>query len=173
MINTISNHLQASLLEKGLISLQPQSIDITQLVDQAIRNNLIAARLKSITIHANLKRFPTISGDYFRLMEVMDQLIQNAIHYTPEGKEIHLEMYKTNNSIFVAITDQGCGFLPLEKERLFQRFVRLNKRNSSNEDTVGLGLAISKRILELHGGSISAVSPGTGQGATFTIELPL
>jgi signal transduction histidine kinase len=99
--------------------------------------------------------------------------VSNAIKYTPVGGEMELSMSVGADGAVISVRDQGAGLSADDLSRLFGRFQRLSAKPTGGESSTGLGLSIVKRIVELHGGSISAESAGLGRGATFTIRLPV
>jgi signal transduction histidine kinase len=113
-----------------------------------------------------------LSCDPDRLREAIDNLISNAIKYSPVGGNIELNMSLADEDILIRVADEGPGLSEEDVSRLFGRFQRLSARPTGGESSTGLGLSIVKRIIELHGGRVGAQSPGPGRGTTFTIRLP-
>jgi len=110
--------------------------------------------------------------DRDRLREAVDNLVSNAIKYSPRGGQIELSMSVDGDTIAIAVRDEGAGLSREDISRLFGRFQRLSAKPTGGESSTGLGLSIVKRIVELHGGRIDSESPGPGRGSTFTIRLP-
>jgi CheY-like chemotaxis protein len=115
----------------------------------------------------------TVEADASRLQQVVTNLVHNAVKFTPPGGRINVEMRRTGNESWITIFDTGIGiekdFLP----QIFERFAQAEGVSARTESGLGLGLAIAKQIVEMHGGSIAAESAGANQGATFTVRLPL
>jgi signal transduction histidine kinase len=107
------------------------------------------------------------------LREAVDNLVSNAIKYTPVGGRMELSMSVDDGGIAISVKDEGPGLSTDDMARLFGRFQRLTAKPTGGESSTGLGLSIVKRIVELHGGSVSAESDGPGRGATFIIRLPM
>jgi signal transduction histidine kinase len=112
------------------------------------------------------------SGDHDRLREAVDNLVSNAIKYSPPGTGIDISLERQDGRASIKVKDQGAGLSPEDMSRLFGRFQRLSAKPTAGESSTGLGLSIAKRIVELHGGTIQASSGGPGAGATFEIVLP-
>jgi signal transduction histidine kinase len=112
------------------------------------------------------------SCDPDRLREAIDNLVSNAIKYSPVGGIIELSLAIGDEGAVIRVKDDGAGLSQDDLARLFGRFQRLSAKPTGGENSTGLGLFIVKRIVELHGGRVSAESPGPGLGATFTIRLP-
>ena len=105
------------------------------------------------------------------MMQVIDNIMNNAIKYSPDGGVVTVKLEDLHSSIVVSISDQGLGIPPKDIPHLFDRFYRVDKARSREQGGTGLGLAISKEVIELHGGKIWAESV-ENQGSTFTFELP-
>ena len=163
--------LDVSRLETGQLSLERAPVDLGALVQQ-----VIADTLPSVTQHT-IVYDPTaadllISGDALRLEQVLQNLIQNAVKYSPNGGDIHVRIWQEGASICVAVSDQGIG-IPAEAQlRLFTRFYRAENVNPQQITGMGIGLFVVKEIVMLHGGSV-AVESVENEGSTFTICLPL
>jgi signal transduction histidine kinase len=110
--------------------------------------------------------------DTDRIREAIDNLVSNAIKYSPIGGRISVVVSHQDNSIVIRVTDEGAGLSPEDLGRLFGRFQRLSAKPTAGESSTGLGLSIVKRIVDMHGGEITADSDGPGTGSTFTITLP-
>jgi signal transduction histidine kinase len=115
---------------------------------------------------------PEISGDGDRLAQLFDNLISNAIHYTPEGGRVEARLHSVNGHVLIEIEDSGIGIPAAEQEFLFDRFFRASTANAAALPGVGLGLTISKAITEAHRGKLGVESE-QGVGTTFRVELPL
>jgi signal transduction histidine kinase len=110
--------------------------------------------------------------DADRMREAIDNLISNAIKYSPIGGKIAVVVSHEHNNTIIRIADQGAGLSPEDLGRLFGRFQRLSAKPTAGESSTGLGLSIVKRIIDMHGGEVTANSEGPGQGSTFTVTLP-
>jgi len=110
--------------------------------------------------------------DADRMREAIDNLVSNAIKYSPIGGKIAVLVNHERNNTVIRIADEGAGLSPEDLGRLFGRFQRLSAKPTAGESSTGLGLSIVKRIIDMHGGEVTANSAGPGQGSTFTIRLP-
>jgi signal transduction histidine kinase len=115
---------------------------------------------------------PRIAGDGDRLAQVFTNLIDNAIAFTPVGGTVRVAARAAEAGVGVTVSDTGQGIPPEDLPRVFERFYQADKARGPRRGT-GLGLAIAAEIVQAHGGRISATSGGTGQGATFTVWLPM
>ena len=110
--------------------------------------------------------------DTDRIREAIDNLLSNAIKYSPIGGKISVTVSDGNDHTGISVTDEGAGLSPEDLGRLFGRFQRLSAKPTAGESSTGLGLSIVKRIIDMHGGEVTAKSAGHGEGSTFTITLP-
>jgi signal transduction histidine kinase len=110
--------------------------------------------------------------DTDRIREAIDNLVSNAIKYSPIGGKIIVTVSHEGDNTVIRVTDQGAGLSPEDLGRLFGRFQRLSAKPTAGESSTGLGLSIVKRIIDMHGGEVTAASNGPGTGSTFTILLP-
>jgi signal transduction histidine kinase len=114
-----------------------------------------------------------VSGDVERLREAVDNLVGNAVKYSPIGGRILVTAGRRDGEAVVSVADQGPGLSPEDRGRLFGRFQRLSAKPTGGESSTGLGLSIAKRIVDLHKGRIFVESPAPSGGAVFSIALPL
>src|SRR6476646_3309496 len=110
--------------------------------------------------------------DADRMREAIDNLISNAIKYSPISGKISVLAVQQENNTVIRVADEGAGLSPEDLGRLFGRFQRLSAKPTAGESSTGLGLSIVKRIIDMHGGHVTADSAGPGQGSTFTVTLP-
>ncbi len=177
-IALVENLLDVSSAIQGKLNLQFQEVDLTLMLNAAIDTVRIASQAKDIAIECQgLLSFQPI-GDGDRLQQVFWNLLSNAIKFTPPGGKVNVQLSSlvddnANGYAQVCISDNGIGidaeFLP----HVFERFQQADGTSTRKYGGLGLGLAIVQHLVELHGGTITASSPGIGQGATFTVKLPV
>jgi signal transduction histidine kinase len=158
-------------LQAGRLSMHMVAIDMGQLAGAIAGRLAIVAQDKGITLTLNTPSMPPIAGDGDRLAQVMDNLISNAIKFTPSGGEVIVRTGLHNGGVEVSVQDSGIGISPGDLPRIFERFYQVDKARGPRRGT-GLGLAIAQEIVQAHGGTITADSAGVKQGATFTVWLP-
>jgi len=131
-----------------------------------------AADAKGVRVTLMDGAFGTVLADSRRLQQVFWNLLHNAIKFTPHGGRVHVSVVRGAGAVQILVEDSGRGisreFLP----HVFERFRQEDSSTTRESQGLGLGLSISRHLVELHGGSVTASSPGVGQGATFTVELP-
>lgn len=170
----IEDLLDVSRIITGKLRLNVTSISLLRAIKEAIESVCPAAEAKHIQLKTQLNRHAgPVSGDRDRLQQIVWNLLSNAIKFTPPEGCVTVILEQFQNSIQIRIIDTGQGikseFLPY----VFDRFRQADSSSTRAYNGLGLGLAIVRHLTELHGGTVSADSPGLGQGAMFTVELPL
>jgi PAS domain S-box-containing protein len=168
----VDNLLDTSRMEAGLLKLEKAPIPASQLIRQAWAE----ARLRDGQNHNIVtklgKRLPMVDIDVKRIRQVLDNLIDNAIKYSPVGTEVSISARRDGGALLISITDQGPGIPAEELPRIFDRMYRIEQRLSPSVSGIGLGLSICKRLVEAHGGRIWVESE-KGKGSTFSFTLPM
>jgi signal transduction histidine kinase len=155
------------------INLRLEPIDISGLVNQVVETSrhLAANKQQVLTLAAPAPL--TVMADHDRLWEAIDNLVSNAIKYTPPGGTIELSVARQDGKAEICVRDNGRGLSPEDLSRVFGRFQRLSAKPTAGESSTGLGLSIVRHIIDLHGGEVAAESAGPNHGSTFSISLPL
>ncbi len=166
----ITNLLNASRIQAGGLRLEWSDVDLPRLAQKVVDRLCVQTDAHDFQI-AFPPDFPTIQGDYERLEEVLNNLISNAIKYSPEGGTVWVGGWATPDQVTVYVADQGIGIPAREQANLFQRFYRVDSSLRRRTQGAGLGLFLSRAIIEAHGGRIWVESE-EGQGARFMFTLP-
>ncbi len=172
MLKLIGDLLESSAAEIGAMTLEHEIIDAAEIIRTVIYSNVSAAQAKKQRIESKIENVDVVA-DSKRLRQVVENLISNAIKYSPMDKSITLRLFSHNNRARIEVQDEGQGLTQEDMSKLFGQFQRLSAQPTGGETATGLGLSIVKQIVELHGGSIWAESEGKNKGATFIVELPL
>jgi len=173
MFALIDDLLDVSAIESGHLELRLRPVDLAAYLQENLTENAILAKSKSIELTADLSPdLPTVMIDPDRISQVLNNLISNAIKYSDPRTIITLRARATGSEVTIAVQDQGQGIPAEEMDRLFTEFGRTSARPTGDEKSIGLGLAIARRIVEAHGGRIWAESQ-VGIGSTFAFTLPL
>jgi PAS domain S-box-containing protein len=167
----VGDLLDAARLEAGRMTLQPASVDLVALVRASVAQARGLSERHALRIEAPDEPL-TGSWDPGRLTQVLQNLLSNAVKYSPNGGEILISVRDLGGQVQVAVTDHGTGIAPELLPRLFGRFYRVAATSSSEVGGVGLGLYITRSLVEAHGGQLEAEST-PGQGSTFRFTLPL
>jgi signal transduction histidine kinase/CheY-like chemotaxis protein len=170
----IEDLLDVSRIITGKIRLDVRLVDPASLIESAIEAVLPAAEAKEIRVHKRLDAaVGSISGDPARLQQVVWNLLSNAIKFTPRGGRVEVRVKHVNSHLEISVADSGDGikkeFLPF----VFDRFRQADGTTSRQYGGLGLGLAIVRHLVELHGGTVQAASNGQGEGSVFTVKLPV
>ena len=170
----VDDVLDVSRIVSGKIRLDVQAIELPAIVDNAVATVQPAADAKQVRIQTLLDpRVGPISGDPDRLQQVVWNLMSNAVKFTPKGGRVQVRLERVNSHVELIVSDTGIGihtdFLPL----VFERFRQADSGATRASGGLGLGLAIVRHLVEMHGGTVHAASEGAGKGATFTLRLPL
>jgi signal transduction histidine kinase/CheY-like chemotaxis protein len=172
MTSMVDELINDAMLDAEDIVLRPADIDAVAIVAAVIDANApLAERKRQMLVFSGPDSMPG-RADPDRLREAIDNLVSNAIKYSPAGGRIHVSLSSTESGHRIAVADSGPGLSPEDQQRLFGRFQRLSAKPTGGESSTGLGLFICRRIVELHGGRITAASEGPGRGAIFAITLP-
>jgi signal transduction histidine kinase/ActR/RegA family two-component response regulator len=173
MTALVDDLLDVSRVTRGLVSLSTQVLDLKGVIDDAAEQirPLIATRRHKVVLE--LPHEPAhVKGDHKRLVQVVANLLNNATKYTPEGGRIELRLVADGCDYVLSVTDDGIGMEPGLVARVFDLFTQAERTPDRSQGGLGLGLALAKSLIELHGGSVSAHSAGLGQGSTFSVRLP-
>jgi signal transduction histidine kinase len=176
-----SEHLQTLItglfdlvkLEGGETQLNPEPLQVAELVQDVVLKLVPSARRNGVSLCGSLsERVPFIYGDVGLLERVFENVLDNAIRYTPSGGRVSLSVSAAPDAVEVEISDTGRGIPPGDIPHIFERFYRVDKSRNRESGGVGLGLTIAKQIIDMHSGQI-AVSSHLGAGTSFTITLPM
>jgi two-component system, OmpR family, phosphate regulon sensor histidine kinase PhoR len=171
LANLINDLLSISEIESGELSLDLAPLSIAGVAKRAATLLEQQARAKGIHIDFNgLAEAPPVLADHGRIEQVLVNLLDNAIKYTPENGAVTITARDERDKLSVSITDTGIGIPPKDLSRVFERFYRVDKGRSRDEGETGLGLSIVKHIVQLHGGT-ATVESSPGKGSTFSFTL--
>jgi PAS domain S-box-containing protein len=170
----VEDVLDVSRIVLGKARLKVEPTDIAAVVEDAIATVRPAVEAKGIVLRCTLGHgTATVLGDQSRLQQVVWNILSNAVKFTPRGGRIDVRVVQTDAQMQIVISDTGIGFPPAFRQHVFERFRQAESGPSRLHGGLGLGLAIARHIVEMHGGTIDADSAGEGTGATFTVSLPL
>ncbi|HEY0406842.1 MAG TPA: PAS domain S-box protein [Pyrinomonadaceae bacterium] len=170
----IDDLLDVSRIITGKLRLDVRQVDPASFIEAAIEALRPAAEAKSVRIQKVMDTgVSSIAGDPARLQQVVWNLLSNAIKFTPKGGRVQVRLERVNSHIEIAVSDTGFGISAKFLPHVFERFRQADQSTTREHGGLGLGLAIVRHLVELHGGTVRAESHGEGQGATFTVMLPL
>ena len=173
-VQLIDDLLDLSRIMTGKLRLDLHQVSFSSVVEAAVDSAKPAAEAKGIRLKAILGAGQDIvSADSARLQQVVWNLLTNAIKFTPKGGQVQVLLQRVNSHLELSVSDTGIGIPASYLPHVFDRFSQKDTSTTRAFGGLGLGLAICKQLVELHGGSITAVSEGEGKGATFSVHLPL
>jgi PAS domain S-box-containing protein len=171
----ISDILDISGILTGKLRLTPEPVALRPVVEEAAETVRPAAEAKGVRIETEMSEDgPRVTGDANRLQQVVWNLLSNAVKFTPAGAAVHVRLATVGDEAQIEVRDEGRGIKPEFLPHVFERFRQAEDGGGDRvPGSLGLGLAIVRHLVELHGGSVQAVSDGEGKGAVFTVRLPL
>lgn len=172
MLTLLEDLLDISIIESGKLDLRFQRSSLKQLVEERVRMYQVMADRKNITTHLDIGEVAEFDFDPNRIGQVIDNLLTNAIKFSPSGKSIYISLEIKDKLAKFSVRDQGPGISPEDQDKLFKHFQKLETKPTGNEISHGLGLAIAKKMVEAHKGKI-AVDSHFGSGATFSFKIPM
>jgi signal transduction histidine kinase len=171
-IKLIDDILDVSSIVGGKLKLAIGECDLIGLITEAIESMRAAVEAKRIILTAELEQDAgAVVCDGDRMRQVVWNLLSNAVKFTPDGGRVSVSLCRDGQATRLRVVDTGIGIAPEFLPHVFERFRQADGSVSRQFEGIGLGLAIVKHIVELHGGTVEALSGGTGQGATFTVNL--
>lgn len=169
----IEDLLDISRIMQGKLTLNAAAVSLTFVIPAALETVRLAAEAKNIEIALDIDpEIAAVSGDAARLQQVVWNLLSNAVKFTPNGGQVTVELRQIDGQAQIRVTDTGKGINPQFLPHVFEYFRQEDGSTTRKFGGLGLGLAIVRQIVELHGGTVQAESQGEGQGATFIVQLP-
>ena len=174
MAQLVEDLLDVSRIISGKMRLEIESVDLGKVVEAAIESIRPAALAKEITLRSIIEPAPgPLLGDPNRLQQVVWNLLSNAVKFTPRQGRVEVGVRRSGSSVEVSVRDNGAGIDAAFAPFVFDRFRQADGKITRTHGGLGLGLAITRQLVEMHGGSVEASSEGIGHGATFTVGLPI
>jgi CheY-like chemotaxis protein len=172
-VQLVDDLLDVSRIVTGKLRLELAPLDLEPIVHAAIDVVLPVAEARGVRLQASLDRGLRVLGDPDRLQQVVWNLLSNALKFTPGEGRVDVRLERVGSLARITVSDTGKGMSPAFLPHLFERFRQEDNTHARRHGGLGLGLAIVRHLVELHGGSVAADSPGEAQGSTFVVELPL
>jgi two-component system phosphate regulon sensor histidine kinase PhoR len=171
LLGLVSDLLFTARLQDGRLELERTEVDLGRLVADAIQSARPRAESARIELVVDAVPVPPVLGEAVRLAQLLDNLVSNAVKFTPSGGRVTVRLASDGAQVRIEVSDTGIGIPDVEREKLFERFFRSQTALERQIQGTGLGLYISKAIVEAHGGRIGVQSV-VGEGTTFVVELP-
>lgn len=165
--------LDASRIQGGRLTVAPRDVDLAEVVAPAVESFVEAARQQDVELTFEAERPLPVHADTSRITQVVFNLVHNALKFTPKGGHIRVRARRVGDRARIEVADDGAGIAPEDIAKLFQPFSQVHDRTLTSRSGTGLGLFVSRGIIEQHGGAIACESEGHGKGTTFRFTLPL
>ena len=170
----VDDLLDVSRIRLGKLSLRPQPVDLREVARRSFEALQVSRHAEGHEVSLSMGPEPVIvNGDPARLEQVVGNLLQNAVKYTPRGAPIHVAVERAPREAILRVSDRGIGIDPEMLPHIFQMFMQADRSLDRAQGGLGLGLALVRALVEHHGGSVTAESSGLGCGSEFTVRLPL
>lgn len=171
MVELIDDLLDVTKIESGRLDLQLETIRVDEFLEDTVRRHANLAARKGTTVMLMSHSNGRVHADPIRLRQVLDNLISNAVKFSPAGSSIEVRQQCRRDSWKVEVKDEGPGLTEADRRALFEYFATLSAKPTGGENSTGLGMAITRRVVEAHGGEIGVDSP-PGAGSTFWFTIP-
>ena len=174
MVRLVDDLMEASRITRGKLELKRETVDLRETIRAAVETARPVIERNRHALEVTLPDEPlAVDGDPVRLAQVFGNLLNNAAKYTEPGGHIQLSATRDGGEAWIRVADNGIGIAPSDLPRVFELFVQLDHSHAKHQGGLGIGLNLSRRLVELHGGSLTASSPGDGRGSEFSVSLPL
>lgn len=168
----VNDLLEVARNETGRLTFDLEPIAVEEILAEVVKNSAFKAKDKKVKLSSRVTKVPRVIGNKQKIKEVLTNLVDNAVKYTPSGGAVHADLYLHDDRVFLSVSDNGIGLSEDNKKHLFEKFFRVKNKNTEGISGTGLGLFISKQIIEKCGGKIWATSE-EGKGSTFYISLKI
>ena len=174
MVRLVDDLLDIARISSGKVELKKDRAPLDAILGSAVESSmpLLTAAGHKLDLRIAEPGLQ-VSADTTRLAQVVSNLLNNAAKYTPDGGRIELAARRDGGDVVVTVTDTGIGIAREALPQVFEMFTQVGRHRDRSQGGLGIGLALVRRLVELHGGSVTAQSPGVGQGSTFTVRLPM
>jgi PAS domain S-box-containing protein len=170
----VDDLLDVSRVTRGLVQLDREPVDLRSIVSTAIEQVRPLLQSRRHELRARLGDAPcTVDGDYHRLVQIVSNLLNNAAKYTPQGGTIEVALESAGERAVLTVADNGVGIAPEMIDQVFELFTQAERTPDRSQGGLGIGLALVRTLVQLHGGEVRASSGGLHQGSTFRVELPM
>lgn len=173
LVRLVDDLMEVSRISRGVLELRKTRVDVETVVRNAVEASGPLIEAAGHQLHLSLPSQPVwLDGDSVRLAQVLGNLLNNAARYTDRGGQIWLQARLEDRAVIISVRDSGIGISPAVLPTLFQMFARGEHSAERGQDGLGIGLALARRLAEMHGGSLQARSEGPGKGSEFILRLP-
>jgi signal transduction histidine kinase len=172
MVRLIDDLLDVSRISRGLLELKREPVELSAVLKSTIEGVRPFFERRNHVLSAQISGEIQAEADHTRIAQILTNLLHNAAKFTPANGSIRIELTEEGGNAVFRVTDSGAGIRSDQLERVFDMFARIERPGVSAEPGLGIGLALARRLADMHGGRLSVSSPGEGQGTTFTLQIP-
>ena len=175
MVHLVDDLLDVSRISQDKVVLRRAPVDVAAVVQNALETSrpLVDAGRHELTVRLPAPRTLTVDADVTRLTQIIANLLNNAAKYTPEGGRVEVSAQREGEQALICVKDSGVGIPPEMLPRVFDMFAQVDRSLERAQGGLGIGLALVRRLVEMHGGTVQVSSEGPGRGSTFCVRLPL
>ena len=174
LVRLIDDLLDVSRLNRGVLSLNREPFDLRSAISLAVETSMPRILKAGIELQQNIPDRPLpFLGDHIRIAQVITNILNNSAKYTNRGGSISLSVERNATAYCIRVSDNGVGIPPAQLEHVFDLFTQVDRALNRLDGGLGIGLALVKWLVEMHGGTVVAESPGPQQGTTITVQLPI
>ena len=174
LVRLVDDLLDIARISSGKVELKKERVELEAVVGSAVESSMPLLTSSGHELDVRIvDPGVQVIADSTRLAQVVSNLLNNAVKYTPNGGRIELVARREAGAVVISVTDSGIGISPEALPLVFEMFTQVGRNRDRSQGGLGIGLALVRRLVELHGGSVTAESPGVGLGSTFTVRLPL
>ena len=174
LVRLVDDLLEMSRISRGAFELRPERVELATIVRNAVETSDPIVQRARHRLELDLPPEPLwLHGDPVRLAQILSNLLTNAAKYTPAGGHIRVRATAMAGCAVITVSDNGIGIAPHALTQIFEMFSRGEHPGDAGDSSLGIGLPLARRLAQMHGGSIDAISEGRGRGAQFTVRLPL
>ncbi|MCX6148594.1 MAG: HAMP domain-containing sensor histidine kinase [Candidatus Kapabacteria bacterium] len=171
MNELIKNLLDINRLETGKFTINLSEVSINEVINEIVTNFITYSQSKNIEVKFNFEKEYIVNSDKDKLFQILENLISNAIKYSPQGKIVKIQFSIVDSFTRISVIDDGPGLSDEDKSKLFEKFTRLSAKPTGGENSTGLGLSIVKKLAQAIGGNVGCNSE-LGAGSEFYVDLP-
>ena len=174
MVHLVDDLLDVARINSGKVELRKEQVELRTIVTNAVESSLAVMEAAHHALDLHMADEPlVVDGDAVRLVQVLGNLLTNAAKYTPERGRIALSVGREGRHAVIAVSDNGIGIPQQDIPTVFDMFTQVPTGAARSQGGLGIGLSLVRRLVEMHGGTVTAASPGEGKGSTFTVRLPV
>jgi CheY-like chemotaxis protein/two-component sensor histidine kinase len=173
MVRLIDDLLDVSRISRGTLEMRREHVDLSSVIDRAIETARPFFTRRNQSIEVDAREPLTVFVDATRIAQIVGNLLNNASKHSPLGAQVRIELTREFDRATIRVVDEGAGIPLGQLERVFDMFTKIERSSPGTNDGLGIGLALSRQLADLHGASLEAASGGEGKGATFTLSMPI